>query len=162
MPLFVTDNDTVDVKVVYTESGGDLEFYEEKFPDGSKAETFTFRRPNWQDQRTIMEGALAIDATGMPVVDPYKFMDSKFKTLLCKWTLKDEDGDIPVTSENIDRLHPSLIEYLSSKADRLLGLADDDNAVLNQKTAPLPQEEKDKGIPEGRPELSPTQSGTEA
>lgn len=119
MSLFVDENDLVAVEVRYTEKDNKLEFYDkEPCPEGAKLEKFEFKKPSWGDQREIMEIAFGVDPnSGTPMVDPYRFMDAKFKTLLKKWTLK-----IELSWDNIDKLHPDLMEHLNSRIDPLLGL----------------------------------------
>jgi hypothetical protein len=125
MPLFISDDDVVELKVFHTEKDGILKFYmKEPMPAEVEENMFIFRRPNWGDQNAIMETTLRIDLTsGTPIMDPYKYIDAKLKVLLKSWSLKDNKGEpLKISSENIDKLDPNLIEYLNVKLNELLFL----------------------------------------
>jgi hypothetical protein len=123
MPLFVTEQDVIVIEVCYLEENGQLKFLEEGDDSCQKpqVETFTFRRPNWSDNRLMMADSMFIDPTsGAPVLDPYRFIDRKMKILLKEWTLKVGDEKLPVTGDNIDKLDAALINYLNRALDAKL------------------------------------------
>jgi len=115
MSLLINESDTFVINVRYSQqANGEL-----IFDEGSETANFTFKRPNWIEMRTIMSNAVIVNANnGQAIIDPYKLMDTKIKLLLKEWDLK-----IPVTESAIDRLHPTLIQYLFDK--------------LNVETAPV-------------------------
>lgn len=117
MPLLISENDLVKVTVHYSENGSDLKFYEGP-QDGAESEDFWFKRPDWGDQKMIMEGTMGINSDGVPIMDPHRYQDMKFKVLLRKWSLKYEDGTaVPVSAETIDRMHPDLVGHLDKRLD---------------------------------------------
>lgn len=120
MPLLISSDDLVEIIIRYEEKQNKLFFYEED-REGLSVESFWFKRPDWGDQKLITEGTLSIDSNGIPIMDPYRYQDMKFKVLLKKWTLKNKDGDVvPVTHKFIDQMHPLLIKYIQTKLDPLL------------------------------------------
>jgi hypothetical protein len=123
MPLFIDDKDTFEVVVRYKEQGRKILFYEdsEELPSDVKTEKFTFKYPNWSEQQAMMAGALTIDQNGVAAADPYKYMDAKIKTMLRGWTLTKDNEPLQVTYDNIEKLDGSLVSYLTSKIDLLLG-----------------------------------------
>jgi hypothetical protein len=124
MSLIVSEKQLFEVVVRYKQNGDNLLFYEngEKAEEGHKEEKFFFKRPSWSDTRIMMADTMFMDpATGQPILDPYRFMDRKIKTLLKDWTLKQEDGEkLPLTSENIDNLDPALINFLNAQLDGVI------------------------------------------
>jgi len=124
--LLVSRNDVFDIQVNYLENEEALSFYEpdgDPMPDGIKTVKFIFRKPNWTDTKTISSAACQIDPfNGKTIIDPFKYMDQKFKTLLKDWTLFDEDGisKLPITYNNIDLLRPELVQYVFSKVEEKL------------------------------------------
>lgn len=125
MPLFISDDDVVELRVFHTEENGILKFYfNDPMPSGVEENIFVFRRPNWGDQNVIMGTTLRIDLTsGTPIMDPYRFIDAKLKVLLRSWSLKDNKGNpLEVSSENIDKLDPNLIEHLNIRLNATLSL----------------------------------------
>lgn len=130
MPLLISDNDLFEITVRYKEDGMKILYYEdgETLPDDAKIEKFKFKYPNWVEQQTIMANALTVDAAGTPFADPYRYMDNKIKTLLKGWTLKDGEGkDVELNIGNIERLNSSLVNYLNTKMDEILGTSDKTN-----------------------------------
>jgi hypothetical protein len=114
MSLLVSKTETVDIDIYYVMKDGNLVFLKDGTPDSTK-ETFTFRKPSWADFKKMMSSSASIDGQGGMSMDPYKFMDVRIKTLLCKWTLKEDDGkDIPLTPENIDCLPVPLMDHLAA------------------------------------------------
>ena len=124
MSLLIGDNDTFDIEVFFLEQGNEMKFFSKKdAPENCKAETFTFKKPAWLEMRTMMAQSI-IPSGGTVVLNPYVFMDMKIKSLLKKWTLKDDkDNLIKVTPENIDRLHHALCDHLSGRIDSFLEVA---------------------------------------
>lgn len=112
MSLLINDSDTFPVEVLFTkEENGTF-----VFGKGDSKETFTFKRPTWNEMRLIMSSSVIINAAnGQGLVDPYKMMDLKIKSLLKDWSLKDGENKLPLTNENIDKLNPDLIQYLFAK-----------------------------------------------
>ena len=144
MPLLISEDDLVEIPVYYSEHDTELEFYEAP-KEGAEAEKFWFKRPDWGDQKLIMEGTLGINADGVPIMDPYKYQDMKFKVLLRKWSLKYSDGSaVPVSAETIDRMHPDLIRHLDKKLDTEVfgGLAE-------EQSGDRPEDQGDKADSEG-------------
>lgn len=113
MPLLISESDTFKISVKYNyKPNGEIEFKE----DGKESAVFVFKRPNWIDIRTIMSTSVIVNANnGQAIIDPYKLMDTKIKILLKSWDLKGEKGEIELTNENVDKLHPELIQYLFDK-----------------------------------------------
>lgn len=120
--LLVSENETFEVPVMFTENNGALTFYEpDQAPEGAKKETFLFRRPNWADMKAINSGAMTVDATGKPNLDIYRFMDMKIRTLLKDWSLMaNPENKLQITQANINKLHPDLLPYLFSKMEERL------------------------------------------
>lgn len=125
--LLVSRNDVFEIPIKYVEEKETLAFYEDDgdpIPTEAKTEKFFFRRPNWLDTKTISSISCHVDPfTGKAIVDPFKYMDQKFKTLLKDWTLKNDEGEkLAVTYLNIDLLRPEIVQYVFQKLeDRLNG-----------------------------------------
>jgi len=121
MSLFTKD-ETFDIAISYTRGDkGEL-----KFDTEGEIETFTFRRPNWQDTRALMSASVIVSAqTGQAIVDPYRMMDMKIKTLLKDWTIKKDGEKVEVTPENIDKLEPDLVQYLYNKLNSTLSITEE-------------------------------------
>jgi len=121
MPLFIDDDDTFEVLVTYTQDGKKTLFYEpdEITPPDALEETFTFKRPNWHETMEIMARSVIVSpTTNEPIINPYKFMDIKFRTLIRKWTLKDKNGEpLPISDETVKRLTSAVVYYLGTKID---------------------------------------------
>lgn len=125
--LLVSRNDVFEITINYVEENETLAFYEhdgDPIPAEAKIEKFVFRRPNWIDTKTISSIACHVDPfTGKAIVDPFKYMDQKFKTLLKDWTLTNELGEkLAVTYVNVDLLRPEIVQYVFQKMeDKLNG-----------------------------------------
>ena len=120
MPLLVDETNIFDIEVCYREEK-DLIFYDElPIPGDVIKEKFTFKKPSWRDFRQMMSSS-CFAHNGVMTLNPYVFMDLKIKLLLKGWTLTKDSKPLPVTSENIDSLNPSLCTYLAKKVDAFLG-----------------------------------------
>jgi hypothetical protein len=125
MGLLIDNEATFDVIVKYIEDGEKLIFYEkeDKIPEGKIVgeETFAFKRVSWSDFKLMMSESIIVSG-GAISLNPYVFMDIKFKLLLKKWSLKDKNGKpLELNIKNIDNLNPQLCEYLNKKLDLALG-----------------------------------------
>jgi len=125
MGLIIDNEATFDVVVKYIEDGENLVFYEkeDKIPEGKtgETETFAFKRVSWSDFKLMMSESIIVSG-GSISLNPYVFMDIKFKLLLKKWSLKDKNGKpLELNIRNIDNLNPQLCEYLNKKLDLSLG-----------------------------------------
>ena len=115
MSLFVDDAELFDIEVNYTVENGVIKFHEEGCP-GCESATFSFKRPNWNESKTILSASVLVDAaSGRAIVDPYKLMDMRIRLLLKKWSLEQ-----PLLPENIAKLDPNLMQYLYSKVEERL------------------------------------------
>lgn len=131
MSLLVTEDDIFDVVVKYSDKDRLVIFEDDKAPEDCKSETFTFKKPSWYEIRKMMSESL-IPTAGTVVLNPYIFMDVKLKALMVRWTLKDKEGKLlKLSYENIDMLHPSLCDHLSSKIDAMLGTAAEPKPVAS-------------------------------
>lgn len=114
--LLVDSGNTFTISITYKEDGS-LQILKDGEPDG-KTDTFTFRRPNWGDIRTMNSYAVLVDAvSGKAIIDPYKYMDIKIKMLLVGWTLKQGEEDLPLSADNVNRLDPILFQSLFEKLE---------------------------------------------
>lgn len=121
--LIVNPNDTFKVNVIYKKnSKGEVEFLEKR-PEGEVAceeDWFEFRFPNWSDVQAIMSQATRGGSLALDNIDGMSFMDSKIKTLLKSWSLKDDNGKaLPL--DHVDRLPASVMMHLSTEIDKELG-----------------------------------------
>lgn len=125
MPLFIQDSDLFEVVVHYVEEGRKVTYFDdgEPMPEAVKKATFKFKYPNWSEQQFIMAGSLTVDENGTTMADPYKYMDSKIKTLLREWDLA-----IPLTPANVDKLDPSLVNYLNKCMDKEMSIGEQPEA----------------------------------
>jgi len=122
MSLFISDDERFEVVVNYKiNDNKELEFFDKKESDQITQEKFYFKRPNWIEAKTMSSASVLVDAvSGRAIIDPYKYMDIRFKLLLKDWTLSKDNRKVEMTSNNIDKLHPSLIQYLFSKLEEEL------------------------------------------
>lgn len=118
MSLFVSDSDVFEVVVKYMKRDGILIFDQ----SGNEEERFWFKRPNWSESKAIMSQCVMVDGnSGQAIIDPYKLMDMKVKTLLKTWTLKGDDGEaVEVSPENLAKLDPLLVQHLYSRVEEQL------------------------------------------
>ena len=119
MSLLISENDTFEIKIAYTEAAdGRLKFEE---TEGAKHETFVFRRPSWLDTRVILSTCVIVDAgSGRAIVDPYKMMDSRFKILIKDWSITENGQKVPATMESVNKLHPSLVQEVYDRLNTFL------------------------------------------
>ena len=119
MSLLISENDTFEIKVAYSEvEDGRLEFEE---TEGAKHETFTFKQPSWANTRGILSACVIVDAeSGRAIIDPYKMMDLRFKVLIKDWSITENGQKVPATMENVDKLHPSLVQEVYNRLNALL------------------------------------------
>src|SRR3990167_5675051 len=116
LSVFVERDDTFDVDVfVYGLNGNEKDLVVatdlKDVPPDTTPETlrFTFRKPSYKDASDIMGSSVKADADGNMRIDIVKLQDTALRILLSKWNLKDsEDKPLPVTSMNIDKLHPDV------------------------------------------------------
>ena len=122
MSLFISDDERFEVVVNYKiNDNKELEFFDKKESDQITQEKFYFKRPNWIEAKTMSSASVLVDAvSGRAIIDPYKYMDIRFKLLLKDWILSKDNRKVEMTSNNIDKLHPSLIQYLFSKLEEEL------------------------------------------
>ena len=124
MSILINDSDRFDITVRYGENNGNIEIFPEEgeIPQDAHSETFTFKRPNWAESRTMLSSCVIMNAAnGEGVMDPYRFMDTRIKTLLKDWTLKDKDGNkIEVNPANIDMLPPTIVDCLFNRLTKKL------------------------------------------
>lgn len=119
MSLFVSDTDLFEIVVKYERRDGALLL---DHPDAKNEERFWFKRPNWAESKAIMSQGVIVDGnSGQAIIDPYKLMDMKMRTLLKKWTLKGQDGEaMEVSPENLAKLDPLLVQHLYSRVEEQL------------------------------------------
>ena len=126
MSLLVGEKHTfkIDLKYFLKDQGITILTKEGQVPEGTqvKSETFTFKRPNWSEIQKMMSACVICDAsTGRAIMDPYKFMDIKVKTLLRDWTLKDEEGNkMPLVEDTLSNMEPSVVQYLFDEMNEVL------------------------------------------
>ena len=121
MSLLIQNDDLFTIDIYFKEENGSLEVIEAPSPE-DKFEKFSFKRPNWQETRIVSSASVLVDAnTGKAIIDPFKYMDLRLKLLLKDWTLKDQEGNkLPITYDNIDKLHPLLVQHLFGKVEEFL------------------------------------------
>ena len=79
-----------------------------------------FRYPNYSDSNNIMKNNIITD-NGEFKVDIANIKGTKMSILLKDWTFKDKEGNkIPATSENLNKLHPIIGNYLSNQLDQII------------------------------------------
>lgn len=119
--LLVDETSTFQVIVYHGEDTGIFVIYSDTPPDAAKKDVFTFRRPNWVDVRNMNSASVLVDAvSGKAIIDPYKYMDLKVKSLLTDWTISKGEEKVPVSPDNVNRLQPELIQYLFQKLEEKL------------------------------------------
>lgn len=119
--LLVSQDDVFTIDVSYTYENGFLTIHEGEAPTGALKDSFTFRRPNWEDIHIMNSSSVIVDAiNGKAIMDPYKYMDIKVKRLLKRWTLKIGQETAPVSQDNINRLHPVMMQHLFAKVEENL------------------------------------------
>lgn len=120
MSLLVNESQLFDVIVIYARKNGELEFFEEgKAPAGAVKETFKFKRPTWTEARDMMSASVLVDAvSGRSIIDPYKFMDMKVKTLIKDWSLNHDGKKLELSEDNIDKLEPALVQHLFDRLEQ--------------------------------------------
>jgi hypothetical protein len=128
MPLISAEPRKFEVTLWYVEKEDGIEIVER--PGAAqpgdkpvKEERFWFKVPTWGEARLIMSGSVTVKQDKISV-DPFRLTDVRMKTLLMKWTLKDEKGaDIPVSNSNIEKLPPMVVTYLNAQLDKVAALA---------------------------------------
>lgn len=132
--LFNSDNNFINIKLYYTcledEYGKRIVVLsdkkaEEMLEDENKKEKVLILQTKWiqmlwKEQNNIMAQVSKITdpMSGQIQFDVYKFRDSKIKSCLKEWNLKDEqNNDLPVSSDLIDSLPADIIVALLEKYD---------------------------------------------
>jgi hypothetical protein len=142
MPLFVNDEDSITITVYYTSQKNSSGVRITKMIDKKKAEEMLkipekaaiveqlnckFRLPTWAAQQKLFSESNVYDpALGAKDTDLALFSDLQLKKNLIGWDATDENGrELPVTSELIDMLPPSIANDILGQYRRSLTSGDD-------------------------------------
>lgn len=122
MSLLIQENDTFEIEVRYVKNNSIFKIFgPNENVEGAIVEKFTFKRPNWTEAQRLMSACVLVDATnGRAILDPYRYMDLKVKSLLRDWTLMDNEEKLAPTPENVNKLDPSIIQYLFQRMNDVL------------------------------------------
>jgi len=85
-----------------------------------------WKQLSWKEQNTIMNKSTQITdaATGQFNFNLYGYQDSRVKSCLKEWNLKDDKGTIvQVTPENIDRLPADIVSVLLEKYESAVSIS---------------------------------------
>ncbi len=122
MRLLVKKSDSVKV-VVYcweVDSEVNASHLKSEVPSGvtdTEEVEFELRKPNYADSNSIIRMADFKTDGEDTKMNVSSFQESILKTLLCGWTLKNDDGNrIPVNSANINMLDPNVARAAVSGA----------------------------------------------
>lgn len=119
--LLVDETLTFQIEVYHAQDTGVFVIYPSAPPTAAERDVFTFRRPNWIDVRNMNSASVLVDAvSGKAIIDPYKYMDLKVKTLLTDWTISKGEEKVPISPDNVNRLQPELIQYLFQRLEERL------------------------------------------
>ena len=128
MGLLITDSNKFEIEIAYVEEGQTLTFLA---PDSQianvKKERFTFKRPNWREDMEIMSASVIFDGA-RTVVNPFRVMDMRIRRLLKDWTLVSGEKKLEINPENIDNLHPDLVQELYRRLEKILSPSPEEQA----------------------------------
>lgn len=91
----------------------------------------TWRRITWKDQNHILSSSLktitSADGKTSTELDGIKYRDTKLKTCLKNWSIKDAEGnEVPVTQDAIDSLSPEVAGELLNAFEQVTEPTPDD------------------------------------
>jgi len=134
--MFVEDNETIKVTLYFkkkkTSAGLRVESSLEKVKEVEKvdfkAAAFELRPLTWKVYNELMrESKVQNPMTMADDTDWTTYRERKLLRILAKWDAKDAAGkDIPVTPDNIMRLHPIMAETLLNEYDRVAFLGEEE------------------------------------
>ena len=130
MSIFVNSKQLLEGEVCYiyatTANGEDrpvplmIDSDKEKYQDELKKIKLYFKRPNYKMFCQIVQQSLVVSADGTTISHPMAMREAYLKSLLVKWDLKDDTGElIPVSPEIIDNLYPDMAIAILNEFDRL-------------------------------------------
>ena len=117
--IFVDPSKTVDIVLYAYEKDDETLFTlnDSEIPPDTEVEQlkFSFRRPDHKASNHITSLSLQVDSQGEASIDSSKMQDTLFKTLLTKWSLKENDKPIEITNARIDSLDPNIVRMVATE-----------------------------------------------
>jgi hypothetical protein len=137
MSFLISDQDNIKITLHVRSSPGRglrVETDPAKVAEKEKADwkpiTFTMKPLTWGIQNNILRAATQTDpVTQLSRTDWYTFKEKKLLNAIAAWDAKNGDKDIPVSPENILKLHPMVAETLLQEYDRHSYLDEDEKKV---------------------------------
>lgn len=129
--IFIKDDAKIEIKIFFAkDSTGEIFVANKKEgllekedidKDSLEEHKVVFKYPNHGDMTNIFSKSVQVGIDGLSI-DPVTARSNKLIYLLKDWTFVAEDGKkLPVTSENINNLHPVLADFILVEFEEKIG-----------------------------------------
>ena len=118
MSLFIDDS-LIEVQISYKITEGVPELAEDD--SGTDSFSVSFKMPNFKENSDILSKVIMVDASSEIKIDPMALRYERLVTLIKKWSITDESGNVVrVSRDSINKLHPNIASAIADKMDEFI------------------------------------------
>ncbi|MHA1482779.1 MAG: hypothetical protein ACTSQA_05015 [Candidatus Heimdallarchaeaceae archaeon] len=130
--IFIKEDEIVEVDIFFAkDKDGNMSLGNKKnelleikgmIEESLEEHKITLKYPSHGDMISIVGRSVRIEGNGLSV-DPIAARSNRLIVLLRDWTFMDEDDKkLPITSDNINKLHPSVADFILDEFEAKVGI----------------------------------------